>query len=111
VETGQWQFPGGHLEVGEDYLACAERETLEETGLVVRAEKLVAVTNDVFSESKHYVTLFVSCRRVDETMEPKVCGLLPGGTSTSSRLGDKLTRLDTGHGAGKVRVVVLEDLV
>ncbi|KXX80662.1 Nudix hydrolase 1 [Madurella mycetomatis] len=70
--AGQWQFPGGHLEMGESYLACAERETLEETGLVVRAEKLVAVTNDVFSASRHYVTLFVLCRRVDESQEPKV---------------------------------------
>lgn len=58
--------------MGESYLACAERETLEETGLVVRAEKLLAVTNDVFSASRHYVTLFVLCRRVDESQEPKV---------------------------------------
>ncbi|KAK3341905.1 NUDIX hydrolase domain-like protein [Lasiosphaeria hispida] len=76
---GHWQFPGGHLEFGEDPLACAERETLEETGLVVRAVKVVAVTNDVFTaNSKHYITLFVSCRRVDdaqqpETLEPEKC--------------------------------------
>ncbi|KAL2015125.1 hypothetical protein VTK56DRAFT_6221 [Thermocarpiscus australiensis] len=70
---GQWQFPGGHLELGESFFACAERETLEETGLVVRAEKLVAVTNDIFdAASKHYITLFVLCRRVEETQEPKV---------------------------------------
>lgn len=31
------------------------------------------MTNDVFGESgKHYVTLFVLCRRVDETQEPEV---------------------------------------
>lgn len=31
------------------------------------------MTNDVFEESgKHYVTLFVSCRRVDEVQEPEV---------------------------------------
>ncbi|KAK1829533.1 Nudix hydrolase 1 [Podospora conica] len=70
--VGHWQFPGGHLEFGETPLACAERETLEETGLVVRAERIVAVTNDVFAESaKHYITLFVSCRRVDEVQEPE----------------------------------------
>ncbi|KAK4040977.1 NUDIX hydrolase domain-like protein [Parachaetomium inaequale] len=69
---GQWQFPGGHLEMGESPLACAERETLEETGLVVRAEKLVTVTNDVFGPSKHYITLFVLCRRADEAQEPQV---------------------------------------
>ncbi|KAK0731993.1 NUDIX hydrolase domain-like protein [Lasiosphaeris hirsuta] len=76
---GHWQFPGGHLEFGEDPLVCAERETLEETGLVVHADKVVAVTNDVFTaDSKHYITLFVSCRRVDdaqqpETLEPEKC--------------------------------------
>ncbi|KAK4129769.1 hypothetical protein N657DRAFT_640432 [Parathielavia appendiculata] len=69
---GQWQLPGGHLEVGESYFACAERETLEETGLVVHAEKFIALTNDVFSPTKHYITIFVLCRRVDETEQPKV---------------------------------------
>ncbi|KAG7293595.1 hypothetical protein NEMBOFW57_003648 [Staphylotrichum longicolle] len=69
--NGQWQFPGGHLEVGESYFACAERETLEETGLVVRAEKLLGLTNDVFSPTKHYITIFVLCRRVDESQEPE----------------------------------------
>ncbi|SPQ17681.1 4712bce7-94c1-4c37-b8a7-a406ed7cdb77 [Thermothielavioides terrestris] len=70
---GQWQFPGGHLEVGESFFACAERETLEETGLAVRAQRLLAVTNDVFDpRSKHYITIFVLCQRVDETQEPQV---------------------------------------
>ncbi|KAF9774947.1 hypothetical protein IL306_006988, partial [Fusarium sp. DS 682] len=35
--AGTIQFPGGHLEYGESFLACAERETLEETGLKIRA--------------------------------------------------------------------------
>ncbi|KAK3693315.1 NUDIX hydrolase domain-like protein [Podospora appendiculata] len=69
--AGKWQFPGGHLEVGESYFACAERETLEETGLQVRADKLIAITNDIFSETKHYITIFVACRRVDETQQPE----------------------------------------
>lgn len=31
------------------------------------------MTNDVFEESgKHYITLFVSCRRMDEVQEPEV---------------------------------------
>ena len=58
---------------GETPLQCAERETLEETGLVVRAGKIVAVTNDIFEESsKHYITLFVVCQRVSEDQEPQV---------------------------------------
>lgn len=71
--TGTLQFPGGHLEVGEDYLECAERETLEETGLKVKAVKALAFTNDIFdAEKKHYITIFVSCRRNDEQKQPVV---------------------------------------
>ncbi|KAK4231681.1 Nudix hydrolase 1 [Podospora fimiseda] len=70
--SGTWQFPGGHLEVGESWFACAERETLEETGLVVKAERFFAATNDVFEEGKHYITLFILCKRVDESAEPEV---------------------------------------
>ncbi len=32
---GLWENPGGMLEPGEDFVACARRETLEETGLEV----------------------------------------------------------------------------
>ncbi|KAI1094006.1 NUDIX hydrolase domain-like protein [Rostrohypoxylon terebratum] len=77
--AGTWQFPGGHLEMGESFFACAERETLEETGLKVTAEKVLTVTNDIFDpKTKHYVTMFVLCRRVNEndqpeTMEPEKC--------------------------------------
>jgi 8-oxo-dGTP diphosphatase len=70
---GTIQLPGGHLDYGESFLACAERETLEETGLHIRAIKVVAVTNDVFEqEKKHYITIFVRCEMVDESAEPQV---------------------------------------
>ncbi|CAP59804.1 uncharacterized protein PODANS_1_1350 [Podospora anserina S mat+] len=76
--NGTIQFPGGHLEVGESWFACAERETLEETGLLVRAKKLLATTNDVFDEEKkHYITLFILCERTDDqepaVLEPEKC--------------------------------------
>ncbi|KAI1159824.1 NUDIX hydrolase domain-like protein [Nemania serpens] len=77
--AGSWACPGGHLEMGESFFACAERETLEETGLRVKGVKVVAVTNDVFdAESKHYITIFVQCVMEDseakpQTLEPNKC--------------------------------------
>ncbi|KAJ3959729.1 hypothetical protein N0V92_003668 [Colletotrichum tropicale] len=69
--AGTWQLPGGHLEFKESIFGCAERETLEETQLKVKASKIVGVTNDVFEElGKHYVTLFVRCEMEDEAAEP-----------------------------------------
>jgi ADP-ribose pyrophosphatase YjhB (NUDIX family) len=54
-------------------MACVERETLEETGLVVRGIRIVGVTNDKFTEAdKHYVTLFAKCERVDKEQQPQV---------------------------------------
>ncbi|KAI5917304.1 NUDIX hydrolase domain-like protein [Camillea tinctor] len=71
--AGTWQFPGGHLEMGESLFACAERETLEETGLRVQGVKVVATTNDVFdAEAKHYITVFVECVMLDAGAEPTI---------------------------------------
>lgn len=77
--AGSWAFPGGHLEMGESFIECAERETLEETGLRIKGVKMVAVTNDVFdAASKHYITIFVQCVMEDadaqpQTLEPNKC--------------------------------------
>ncbi|KAI0169874.1 NUDIX hydrolase domain-like protein [Hypoxylon sp. FL1284] len=77
--TGTWQFPGGHLEMGESFINCAERETLEETGLKVKGVKIIATTNDVFdARDKHYITIFVQCRMANpghqpQLMEPEKC--------------------------------------
>jgi 8-oxo-dGTP pyrophosphatase MutT (NUDIX family) len=71
--SGHWGFPGGHLEQGEDFFACVERETLEETGLEIRATKVVGLTNDKFLElDKHYVTVFTKSERTNARQEPEV---------------------------------------
>ncbi len=60
--AGTWSIPGGHLEFGESWEACAKREVLEETGLIVDNVRFLAATNDLFfEEDKHYATIWVQC--------------------------------------------------
>jgi 8-oxo-dGTP diphosphatase len=66
---GEWSIPGGMLELGETVRHGAEREALEETGLVVRATELLGVFDRVvLDESKkcqyHYVLIDFLCERV-----------------------------------------------
>jgi 8-oxo-dGTP pyrophosphatase MutT (NUDIX family) len=43
TDNGEWCLPGGAIEAGERPAEAAERETFEETGLVVRVTELVGV--------------------------------------------------------------------
>ena len=62
---GRWSVPGGALETGETVEAGAVRETLEETGVVVRSRKVFDV-RDYIARSEglvrwHYVLIDVFC--------------------------------------------------
>jgi 8-oxo-dGTP diphosphatase len=64
---GTWSFPGGHLEFGETPEECAQRETMEETGISIKNIKKAVFTNDIFKETgKHYVTLFLTAESAEE---------------------------------------------
>lgn len=55
-----WSIPGGHLENGETFEACAIREVREETGLQIASPQLVAICNDLptYAQSgRHYISL------------------------------------------------------
>lgn len=54
---GTWCAPGGHLELGESWEECALREVTEETGLEITNIHFGKVTNDIFPDGKHYVTV------------------------------------------------------
>ena len=43
MDNGRWCLPGGHMESGESAAEACEREVWEETGLRVRAIKLLGV--------------------------------------------------------------------
>jgi 8-oxo-dGTP pyrophosphatase MutT (NUDIX family) len=44
---GQWDFPGGHVDEGEDMMAAAIRETQEEAGISLDTVKLVFATTEM----------------------------------------------------------------
>jgi len=68
---GEFAFPGGHLEFGEDPEECALRETLEETGLRLKNMSFATYVNDV-AYGLHYITLIMQAELEDEKQEAKV---------------------------------------
>ncbi len=58
--AGTWSIPGGKLEHGESWEACAARETKEETGVKLKNIRFLAATNDIFiSDNKHFVSIWM----------------------------------------------------
>ncbi len=55
-ERGRWSLPGGKVEPGELLSAAVERETAEETGLVVRCGALVGWAERI-GPTHHFVIL------------------------------------------------------
>ncbi len=78
--AGLYSFPGGHLEFGETWEACALRELQEECGSDLKVHMHsgdLFITNDIMPQyGKHYITIFMWAEWIDgETvnMEPEKC--------------------------------------
>lgn len=75
---GTWALPGGHLEAGESFEACAAREVLEETNITIKNVRFLTATNDVMAaEGKHYVTVWVAGETVDAEPNAEVSLIAP----------------------------------
>ena len=61
--AGEWDLPGGFVEMGESPSAAVVREVLEETGLTVTPTEIVgAFTSEYGDSGKHTIDIAYLCR-------------------------------------------------
>ncbi len=71
--SGEWSFPGGHLDFGETLFETAKREVMEEACLVTNEFSLISVADEmryIESDGKHYLNIGIEARY--EGGEPKL---------------------------------------
>lgn len=71
---GLWAIPGGTLKLGESMRECAERELLEETGIIAKAEDCVYVFDFIEHDDEekikfHFVVIDFAAKYISG--EPK----------------------------------------
>lgn len=74
--AGEWGLPGGHLELGEQFVAGAARELFEETGLSAKSYSFLNIVNQPTGNSQHYIQVAFLAEGVEgevENKEPHYC--------------------------------------
>jgi 8-oxo-dGTP diphosphatase len=62
-----WVPPGGKLQGGESIFDCAQRETMEETGLSVELDRIVYIV-EYAEPGYHFCKFFIRCKRFDGSL-------------------------------------------
>lgn len=68
--SGEWHFPGGHLENGEEPEEAVKREVKEETSLEVEVHQIVDATSQTWNEDKVFQVTF-HCESEGQAAEPE----------------------------------------
>ena len=74
--TGEYAFTGGHLEYGESFRECAQRETQEEAGISIFDLKFQCVANFNHHENRQDVLIGMTAHWQSgepKNMEPEKC--------------------------------------
>lgn len=66
----KWYLPAGRIEPREDYISAAYRETLEETGVPIVVDGILAIQHTPILDGSARVRFIVTAHPKDET-EPK----------------------------------------
>lgn len=62
---GQWDFPGGHVDDGEDMRAAAFRETVEESGIVLADAQLAFAMSEMTEHGSGTWLVFMATAPAD----------------------------------------------
>ncbi|HUO05264.1 MAG TPA: NUDIX hydrolase N-terminal domain-containing protein [Candidatus Binataceae bacterium] len=94
--TGRWWYPTGFCEVGVSPAENAAKEALEETGLIVSPERLIAVFDNKKSGStaRHIYTVLFYCRIAGGELAPNPLEALTAGFFPLDQLPEPLHGLD-----------------